>query len=201
MAEFKVLKLLCDGDSRSATVDGITELYFGDSIKMYLKGLPNADINTLRVDLFSRTSPAGLLAQTLPGNFSLVPDKPYDFYCTLSLLTASIDTLFEAQIPGEAYQTRLIVSDTNGTWADVEFPLFHNPALSAASLPPLVDNPFITAAAVNSLLNKYLLATKSLDKAALSAGVTEVQNLPTLTPAQREARFNALLVLLASLSE
>ena len=198
MSDFKIIKLLCTGDSRSATVDGVSELYFADSIKLYLKDLPDLDIASARVDLYTVTAPAGHIAETLPSGFSGVVDKPYDFYCTLDLNTPETEDLMDPLAPGDPVPTRLIVSDTNGVWADVEFNLYANPAASSSGQPPIVGDPFVTESALATALTPYLLTTDSIDKSSLNIDLTAVQSLPTLSPADREVRFNALLTVLLS---
>ena len=209
VAEFKEVKMSCEPKTRFATVAGIKDLYFGDSIKLYLKNLPLADVDTLRADLWSQTSPAGLLASAAPTTgpldgvvaaFSAVPNKPYDWYCTLDLLTGEIETALTSQTPGEPYPVHLIVGDTNGVWVDAGMNLYHNPALSAETIPPLAGDPFVSGSALATALEPYALIDDTVDRSDLYADLLVVQAMPTLNPAQSEARFNALLALLVSVS-
>ncbi len=193
MASFKLLKLLCDQATRTTTVSGLSDLYYGDSIKLYLHGLPDLDITTVAATLFSTSSPPGLLAQTLAAGFSAVTDKPEDWYCTLDLLTDEIKDLFVAQTPGDPQSTHLTITDDNGTFIDVELPLYHSPHFAEENLAPIVGDPYVTESELAAELLAYLKIVDSIDKDDLQTAMLLVQAMPTLTPAQSEARVTALI--------
>ena len=191
--EFKVLKLLCKPNARSATVDGIVDLYYKDSIKLYLKNLPLADVDTLRADLYSKPDVAGILAQVLPTNFSQVTGKPHDFYATLSLFTDELKAYLTDAEAGEPLEAQLQVSATNGTWVDRTLEIYPNPAAMEEIPPPTVTDPYLKESDLTAALADYLLIDDSIDKASLNAALDAVNVMSTLTAAEREARFNALL--------
>ena len=194
--DFKQLKLIASTNARSATVDGIVDLYYGDSIKLYVKNLPKADVDTLRADLYSKPNAAGILAQCLPESFAAVAGKPHDFYATLTLFTDEIKDYLEDAEAGEPLLTQLVISDTNGVWVDITLDLYPNPQLDGEIPPPIVSDPYIRESDLESALSDYLLTEDSIDKADLNTDLLAVQALPTLTAAEREARFNALLTAL-----
>jgi len=206
MADFKELILLCLAGTRSCTIKGIRDLYYGDAIKLFIKGVPDADVASLQVDLFTETSPAGLLAQKKPTTgpavaaFTAVTDRPGEFYCSLDLLTSEIDDYLtdQGQKPGDPVPAHLIVSDDNGVWADVGMPLYHSPAYSAVTSPPLVNDPFVTESELATALEDYLLLTDAIGKSALNTDLLAVQAMATGNAAQRELKFDALITALVS---
>jgi len=191
--DFKQLKLIASTNARSATVDGIVDLYYGDSIKLYVKGLPKADLATLRADLYSKPNAASILAQVLPTNFANVTNKPYDFYATLTLFTDELKDYLTDQEAGEPNQTQLVISDTSGVWIDITLDLYPNPQLDGEVPPAIVTDPYIKESDLDTALEDYLEITDAIDKDTLNTSLDAVDALPTLTPSNREARFQALL--------
>lgn len=202
--EFKVLKFLCSPVSREAAAKGLQDLYYTDAVKFYVSGLPDADVASLRVDIHTETSPAGLLAYAAPDGgtpaFMEVTNTPGSFYCTLDLDTSEISDYMtdQAQQPGVPVPVHVIVSDANGVWADVAMNLYHTPGAAASSTPPLSDDPFVRDSELTAALGDYLLSADSVDKAVLNASMTDAQALPTANAAQFEAKLDAVIAAIIS---
>jgi len=183
--DFRTLILRVDASIKSAVADGFQTLSAGDSVKVVLTNLPGATVGSLELFLFSKASPAVALV-TPATSFAAVPGRHDSFYATLDLASAALTSAMSALEPGEPLVARLYVADANVVWADTDISIYPSPHLDQSSWPD-PEAPFAREDDV-------------ILKADLLAGVTPIVAMPTLTAAQREARFEALLQLLSSLS-
>lgn len=193
---FKLLKLIVTTNTRSAVVDGVVDLYHGDSVKLYVKGLPRVDLGSLRADLYPRAPATGVLARVLPGSFALVPGRPHDFYATLDLFTDEIKAYLSEAEAGVPKLVQLHVSDAYGVCVDLTLDVYPNPQLAEEPANPVPTDPYVKESELVTALGQYLLTADSIDKAALNTAAHLVSAMPKLSPAQSEARVDALIAAL-----
>ena len=183
--DFRTLTLRANGD-KSAVAEGFASLSQGDSVKLVLTNLPGADLASLTVYIFAKASP--LVALITPAtSFAAVPGRHDSFYASADISSSALTEALVALEPGDQLAARLYVADDNVGWADCDIGIYPAPHLAQVSW-PAPEAPFARADAI-------------ILRADLLAGITPIIAMPTLSPAQREARLNALLDLLSTLSQ
>ena len=186
LLDFRTLTLRIDSSTKGAVAEGFASLSQGDSVKLVLTNLPGADAASLAVYLFSdAVSPVALITPIT--SFAAVPDRHDSFYASADISSSALTLALAAVKPGDPLTVRLYVADDNVTWADCDIDIYRTPHLAQSSW-PAPTAPFARTDTV--ILRSDLLA-----------GVTPIIAMPTLTAAQREARFTALLSLLSTLAQ
>lgn len=178
---FKTVTFRVDPPTRTSVTDTPCVLHVGDDSLIFVFS------NVYGIDPASCV--AGLLDPEVPGHnlatflsFAFVPGDTSSVYCRVSLATvelaASLDggtvdsvTLSGVGI-GEAKTLRLYLMDGTRTWLDMDVPVYREPLSSASGA--TASSAWVT-------------------KAALAAVATHIKTMPTLTAAQREARFQYLV--------
>lgn len=183
--DFRTLTLRVDPSTKGAVAEGFVPLSQGDSVKLILTSLPGADLSTLAFYIFSKaTTPVALITPATA--FAVVPGRHDSFYTSADISSSALTSALVALEPGEPLTVRLYVADTNVVWADCDIDIYRAPHLSQESWPD-PESPFAREEDV-------------ILKTDLAAGLAPIIVMPTLTAAQREARFNALLELLDTLT-
>lgn len=185
LADFRTLTLRISPTTKSATAEGFSVLSQGDSIKLVLTNLPGADVSSLSFYLFTKATPPEALISPAT-SFAEVPDSSNSFYASADISSATLTTALASVLPGNALVARLYVADSNAVWADCDIAIQPSPHLSAESW-PVPEAPFAETPQV--ILRSDLLT-----------GLAPISIMPTLSAAQREARFEALLSMLTSLA-
>ena len=185
LEDFRTVIFRVDASIKGAVADGFQTLSAGDSVKVVLTNLPGATVGSLELFLFSKASPAVALV-TPATSFAAVPGRHDSFYATLDLASTALTSAMSGLEPGEPLVVRLYVADANVVWADTDVSIYPSPHLDQSSWPD-PEAPFVREDDV-------------ILKADLLEGLAPILVMPTLTAAQREARFEALLQLLNDLT-
>jgi len=185
LEDFRTLTLRVDPSVKGAVAEGFASLSAGDSLKVVLTNLPGADVSSLGLYVFSKAVPAVAL-MTQASSFAAVPGRHDSFYASADISSAALTSAMAALEPGDPLTVRLYVADSDFVWADCDIDVYPSPHLSQSSWPD-PESPFVRESEV-------------VLKSDLAAGLAPIVEMPTLTAAQREARFNALLQLLITLS-
>lgn len=179
--EFKTVTFRLDRSSRAASCDFAERLHYGDDLKLVFTGVSGIDQPSAEVALFPQTiaTTTSLGSGGTAGSFSFVEGRTDAIYCTLSLLTVPLKALVDAVTPGTPVTVRLYLADSEKTWLDTDIDIYPSP-IKATYSPATAGDRYVTLG-------------------DLDAVVAAVQAMPTLTAADREARFNALLTRLGGI--
>ena len=173
---FRTLTLRADKASRTAFCEGLQNLHYGDAITLVVSGVQGCTPASLVFGIYDPDSTCISIATTA---FAFVPGCVDKVYAQISLLTVEAAAATAALAPGVPVEVRVYLYETGGkTWLDTSASLYPNPAVSGGDGTACIA--YVTAG----------------DLAALA---TSVAAMPSLNAAQREARFNALLVGLQAL--
>ena len=182
--DFRMITLRATGN-KAAALEGFTDLSQGDSVKIVVRNLPGADVSTLKFYLFSKAAPAVALITPATG-FAAVSGFADAFYATADISSAALASALDDLELGDPLIVRAYVADTNFVWIDSDLEILPSPHVGAGPWPEPVS--------------PFAMEDEVILKADLLAGITPILAMSTLTPAEREARMNALLNLLNSLA-
>lgn len=176
---FKEATFRIDAGSRSATLDSADTFHYGDSLVLTFAGVPDIDLATATLGIFAKTAGNYTAAVTVAaGDMHYVSGTTDSVYCLASLLTSAVKTAVDAMIPGTPATFRLYLRDSGATFLDQDIEIYPSPLTNASPATP--GDVYVTAAQIKAVTDAVAL-------------------MPTLTAAQREARFAALLTLLGGL--
>ena len=179
---FKEVTFRIDAGARTATLDASDVVHYGDSLVLTFVGVPGINIASASLGIFVKTAGNYTAAVTVAaGDMHFSPGSVDTVYCLASLLTTEVKAAVDAQLPGVPATLRLYLRDSEATFLDQDIDVYPSPLVSASPATP--GDLYITAAAVKAIID----------------GVGGVAAMPTLTAAQREARFVALLTGLGGL--
>ena len=161
----------------SAVVEGLSVLHLGDSLVIVVTNVMGCAPASL---LFGIYDADGTALHVGTPSWTFVPGSVDRVYAAVSLASSAAETLAAALSAGESVDVFLNLAEGGGrTWLDIALPFRNSPA-------------------VNDTQGGASVAFVS--KAALAAIADEIIPMPTLTAAQREARFALLLTRLAALA-
>lgn len=176
---FKNVTFRIDEGSRSATLDSGDTVHYGDSLVMKFCGVAGIDPDTATLGLFAKTAGNYSAAVSVAaGNILFSPGTTDTVYCLVSLLTSEVKKAVDAVLPGSPAVFRIYLRDAEATFLDQDIEVYPSPLVSASPSAP--GDVYVTAAQIKAVTDS-------------------VAAMPTLTAAQREARFAALLTLLGGL--
>ena len=174
---FKTVTLRADRTTTSAVVEGIGVLHLNDSLTVVVTNVLGCDPASLLFGIFSAADAP--LHEGCPV-WQFVPGCVDKVYATVSLASAEATALAATLEAGESVDVYLNLAESGGrTWVDIALPFRESPAVSGGS---------------------GEAATQYLPRAALASVASEVAAMPTLTAAQREARFAKLIQRLAEIA-
>ena len=170
---FKEVNFRVDSGSRTATLDASDTVHYGDSLTLRFYGVGGIDLDTATLGVFAKTAGNYTAAVTVPpGDIHFSPGTVDTVYCLASLLTAGVKEAVDAVPHGSPATLRIYLRDSEATFLDQDLEIYPSPLTSASPASP--EDVFVTAA-------------------QLKAVTDAVAAMPTLTAAQREARFQALI--------
>lgn len=174
--DFKTITFRVDLESRTASLEGPRVLHYGDSLKLVFTGLYGCRKDSLTAGFISPSEEA---YSTGGLSFSWVPGSKDAVYTDVSLDASGLASALDGVLPGSSVPARFYLSESGAvTWVDMPFSIMPSPLLNIAPAEP--EGTFVPRSALIGL-----------------AGA--VAAMPTLTPAQREARFQYLLTGLSGL--
>ena len=177
---FKTLTFRVDPPTRTAVTDVPCVLHVGDdSLIFVFANVYGIDPATCVAGLFDPADSGQNLG--VFSTFAFVPGDTSAVYCRVGLNTDELATAaaVAAADMGEAAALRLYLMDGTKTWLDTDVPVYREPLSSASGA--TASSAWVT-------------------KASLAAIAAAVNMMPTLTAAQREARFQYLVTALAALA-
>jgi hypothetical protein len=173
--DFMTMFIRCDRATADAEIDGLRSLRPGTSVTFVLTNVSGVALSTLSLCLYSSTRAE---LQQITG-FAYIPGRTDTVYANASVGSAALNALLATVALGTPTPVRMIAGDGTSVFADVEIDAYPNPVFTTVA-PPTPWNPFITDTDFT--------------------GIAAIKALPTLTPADREARMVALLNLLDGLA-
>jgi hypothetical protein len=185
---YRTLTFRIDKATTAAYSEGLQDIHYGDSLNIVLSGscLRDVDPDEVTAGFFTCDSAASSVqVSTEPtSGWAFVPNCTDRIYGSISLFTAEAAAAVSGKLPGEPVELRFYAREDGGkVLVDTSVNMLPCPAMIAEG------------GAVPGVISGFILKTKFS-----AAGFTAIAAMPTLTPAQREARVQALLVYLGSLA-
>lgn len=171
------MTLRANRSDASVVAEGLSVLHLGDSLSLVVTNVLGCTPANL---LFGIYAADGTALHVGSPTWAFVPGSIDRVYASVSLASSAAETLAATLAAGESVDVFMNLAESGGrTWVDAAFP-------------------FRNAPAVNDTQGQA--SSAFVAKATLAAIADEVTAMPTLTAAQREARFALLLTRLAALA-
>lgn len=130
---FKTLTFRVGRNASEATFEGPSELRYGDSIILVVRGVSGCTPASL---VFAFADSDGT-AISSSGAWAFVPGTVDAVYTAASLLTANCLSALDGVSPGDSVPIRAYLSETSGrTFVDCALDLYPNPTVSGTSATP-----------------------------------------------------------------
>lgn len=175
---FKTLTLRVDKATRTAEAEGLSSLYYGDSLTVVLAGISGLDVTKL---VFGVYSEAGDLLSSVSGSWAFVPGRKDAVYGLVSLLTGNAETLAASLTVGRPVDVWLCAHEETGrTVLETSLPFYRSLSVSGGG----------AAGEISSYPTRAELA-------ALAASVAA---MPAMNDFDRNRRMEVLLAGLQALA-
>lgn len=177
--EFKTVTFRVDPGSRSASLDLSDTLHYGDSLKLVFTGVYGiTPANAVAGFVSAGVSPSSFSSGG--DDLSFVPGSKDAVYSTVTLDQTALKTAADLKAPGSPVSARVYMIEPGvKTWIDMAVDIYPSPLVDQV-IPGTPPSAYVTAS-------------------DLADALAAVVSMPTLTPAQREARVTAIIEALRSL--
>ena len=145
--KYRTVTLRVDRQTRVARFDGLSNLYFGDRLIVVVDNVSGVDPTKLQLLVWEKeASPVFQDVLALGEDFAFVAGSTSRVYQEITLNSANLKAALAASPVGTPVVFRLIVRDDGMPVVDQDCPVFPNPEVDVAPVPPLTDivaNPYV----------------------------------------------------------
>lgn len=181
--KYRTVTMRVDRQTRVARFEGLQSLYFGDRLIVVVDNVSGIDPTKVQLLLWEKeASPAFQDCLALGEDFAFVTGSTSRIYQEIELNSENLKNALAASPVGTPVDFRLILRDDGMPFVDQDCPVYPNPEVDVAPIPPATDivaNPYVRRShlrqwaldALNPVHANYLPLDTQDD---MAAAITEI---------------------------